>query len=361
MAGLDGMEAVNGSVLTAALEDAAPFLGDAERLGQLAARDGFLFIRGLAPEELVLALRARVLDFASAIGWLDPDALVSEARALAGKRIGYYQDPEWVSLQAHVQTCAEMWALGDCVAIHRVLHAVAGRSSYLCLSTANTCRVFSPHPDMATQPHQDANYVRMIGDFWTVWVPLGHCPLELGPLALLAGSHRGGLQEHAGEGIVDGGVVVPGDAVWSADDLRCGDAILFQPYTLHRSLPNRSGDRLRLSVDFRYGFWESDGPLDWRASALGTLKGDPLTDLRAADPMCSTETNLGPRDFDDGVGDNGENERRNHGMGRPQHVRQSQEPRAGANYCCDDGRHECRSHTFIEYAEREPVVPIRIY
>jgi hypothetical protein len=60
-------------------------------------------------------------------------------------------------LQVHVQTCPEMWALGDSVAIHRALHLVESRSSYLCLSTANTCRVFSPHPDMATQPHQDAN------------------------------------------------------------------------------------------------------------------------------------------------------------------------------------------------------------
>ena len=264
MAGLDGMEAV----ITTALEDAAPLLGDAERLRELAARDGFLFVRRLVPEELVLALRGRVLRFAREIGWLDSDALAGEARALAGKRVGYYQDPDWVSLQVQVQSCAEMWALGDCVPIHRTLHAVAGRSSYLCLSTANTCRVFSPHPDMATQPHQDAHYVRMMGDFWTVWLPLGDCPRELGPLAVLAGSHRGGLREHAGQGIVDGGVVVPDDTVWSTSDFCSGDAILFHPHTLHRSLPNRSGDRLRLSADFRYGFWEEAGPVDWRAAAL---------------------------------------------------------------------------------------------
>lgn len=252
--------------MTASLQDLAPFLGTPERLREMASRDGFLFFRGLLPEDRVLALRQRVLDYASQIGWLDPDAPVQEARAYPGKRVGYYQDPDWVNLQVEVQSCSEIWAVGDCVAIHRALNAVEGRSSYLCLSTANTCRVFSPHPEMATQPHQDGHYVRMMGDFWTVWIPLGDCPRELGPLAVLPGSHHGGLREHAGEGIVDGGVVVPDDVVWSTTDFRCGDAIMFRPHTLHCSLPNQTGDRLRLSADFRYGFWDEAGSVDWRAT-----------------------------------------------------------------------------------------------
>ncbi len=265
--GVDRVEAVSGRRVRE-FEDAAPHRGNPEQLRELAERDGFLFVRGLVPEDLVKALRSRVLNYASHIGWLDPHAPVEDARAAPAKRVGYYQDPDWVNLQIHVQTNSEVWAVGDCVAIHRVLHAVEGRSSYLNLSTANSCRVFSPHPDMATQPHQDAHYVRMIGEFWTVWIPLGDCPRELGPLALLAGSHRGGLREHLGQGIVDGGVAVAAEAMWSTTDFRCGDAILFRPHTLHCSLPNQSGDRLRLSADFRYGFWDEASSVDWRASAI---------------------------------------------------------------------------------------------
>jgi len=121
---------------------------------------------------------------------------------------------------------------------------------------------------MATQPHQDGHYVRMIADFWTAWVPLGDCPRPLGPLALLAGSHHGGLREHSGEGIVVGGVTVPDDAVWSTIDFRSGDVVLFRPHTVHCSLPNQSGDRLRLSADFRYGFWSEAEPADWRAASI---------------------------------------------------------------------------------------------
>ncbi|MEZ5352961.1 MAG: phytanoyl-CoA dioxygenase family protein [Bryobacteraceae bacterium] len=251
-------------MITVPLEDASPLLADPPRLRAIADRDGFLYLRQLLPPDAVLALRAAAVEFAAATGWLDPAAPDIEARALPGKRIGYYQDPEWVNLQIHVQNRSEMWTLGDHIAIHRALHAVEGRSSYLYLSTANTCRVFSPHPDMATQPHQDAHYVRLMEGFWTVWIPLGDCPRELGPLALSAGSHRSGLRDHTGLGIVDGGVVLPENTVWSTGDLRCGDAILFRPLTLHRSLPNESGTHLRLSADFRYGFWDDSSEIDWR-------------------------------------------------------------------------------------------------
>jgi hypothetical protein len=261
-----------GRMKTRPFEDSSLLIENPEQLRERAARDGFLFFRGLVLDEQVLSLRRVVLDYASQAGWLDSDAPMDEAHAAPGKRIGYYQDPEWVDLQVHVQNGPEMWALGEALVIHRVLNTVENRSSYLCLSTANTCRVFSPHPDMATQPHQDAYYVRTIGEFWTVWIPLGDCPLELGPLALLAGSHHGGLREHSGQGIVDGGVTVPDDAVWSTTDFQCGDVVLFTPLALHCSLPNRSGNQLRLSADFRYGFWTETTAVDWRRDRDSTLR-----------------------------------------------------------------------------------------
>jgi ectoine hydroxylase-related dioxygenase (phytanoyl-CoA dioxygenase family) len=268
VARLDRVEKLD-PIATRPFEDSMPLIGDPAQLRDRADNDGFLFFRGLLPDDLVLAMRRAVLDFATKAAWLDSTARVEEGRALPGKRIGYYEDPDWVNLQVHVQNGTEMWALGDAEAIHRVLNRVENRSSYLCLSTANTCRVFSPHPDMATQPHQDAHYVRTMGSFWTVWIPLGDCPRRLGPLALLAGSHHGGLREHGGVGIVDGGVAVPDDTVWSTTDFLCGDAVLFRSHTLHRSLPNRSGDQLRLSADFRYGFWDEPTAADWRADSFG--------------------------------------------------------------------------------------------
>jgi Phytanoyl-CoA dioxygenase (PhyH) len=264
--GVDRLEAVN--LVTAPLHDASSSLGQPERLREIAERDGFVYFRELVPADLVLSLRQTVLEFAAGIGWLEPGTSPAEARAMPGKRVGYYEDPDWVNLQVHVQMRSEMWNLGDCSHIHRALRALDGRSTYLYLSTANTCRIFSPHADMATQPHQDAHYFRVIGHFWTAWIPLGDCPRELGPLALLPASHVDGLRSHTGLGIVDGGVAVSEQAVWLTTDFRCGDVVLFRSHTLHRSLPNQSGSLLRLSADFRYGFWDETATVDWRASSL---------------------------------------------------------------------------------------------
>jgi hypothetical protein len=231
----------------------------ASELLAMARRDGYLFFRGLLPEEIVLPLRRRALEFAASAGWLEPSAPVEEARARAGKVVGCYDDPDWVNLQVHVQTSGLMRALGACEALHTAVRAADERGSSLRLSAANTVRVVSPHPEMATRPHQDAHYIRQLGGFWTAWVPLGDCPRQLGGLAVLPGSHRAGLYEH---GPGESGVQVAEEPVWSATGYLCGDVLLFESHTLHRALPNLSGDRLRISADFRYNF--PDGPASQR-------------------------------------------------------------------------------------------------
>jgi hypothetical protein len=127
---------------TRPLEDSTPLIENPTQLRRQADRDGFVFFRGLVPDHLVLTLRRKILDYASLVGWLDPDDEAREGHAAPGKRIGYYQDPEWVNLQVHVQNGSEIWALGEAATIQCALRAVESRSSCLCLSTANTCRVF---------------------------------------------------------------------------------------------------------------------------------------------------------------------------------------------------------------------------
>src|SRR5579872_5512740 len=106
VAGVDGMEGLDGKRIHP-LEDSLPLIGNPAQLREQASRDGFLFFRGLVSDDLVLALRRTVLEYANLVGWLDPDACRSEGRAEPGKRIGYYQDPDWVNLQVHVQNREE--------------------------------------------------------------------------------------------------------------------------------------------------------------------------------------------------------------------------------------------------------------
>jgi hypothetical protein len=222
-----------------------------------ALQDGFLHLRGAFPPDRVRALRNLVLDHARLLCWLDPSAPPEEGRGQPGRRIGNREEPDWLALQQKAQTSAELWDLGEAPGIHRALEAAFGRPSFLYLGL-NSCRVVFPHPDFVTQPHQDAHYVRTGNFFVTVWVPLGDCPLELGPLAVLPGSHRRGLLPHHGSGIYDGGCDVEEGTVWRTTGFAIGDAVVLMPTTIHRSVPNRSGDRLRLSVDLRYGFRSAD-------------------------------------------------------------------------------------------------------
>jgi ectoine hydroxylase-related dioxygenase (phytanoyl-CoA dioxygenase family) len=255
---MDGMEVLNGA-LVQPLEDATPFAADPVALQAAIERDGYLFVRGLVPPERVVGLRRLTLEHAQRMSWLDPDAPVAQARVRRGVRVGDYQAADWMALQARAQTSEELWDVGDAPAVHRVLTSAFGRPSFLFLGM-NTCRVVSPHPELASRPHQDAHYVRMAGEFATVWVPLGDCPLSLGPLAVWPGSHRRGLRPHHGVGIVDGGVDLDSEAeaVWHTGHFALGDALVLTRHVIHRALPNSSEHTLRLSVDLRYGFRSPD-------------------------------------------------------------------------------------------------------
>ena len=255
---MDSLEVLTGRPLQP-LEDATALLNDPSALQTAVERDGYLFVRGLVPVDCVARLRRLTLEHAHAVSWLDPTAPIEQARARSGVRVGDYQAADWMALQVRAQTSAELWDVGDAPAVHRLLTTTFSRPSFLFLGM-NTCRVVSPHPELTARPHQDAHYVRTLGDFVTVWVPLGDCPTRLGPLAIWPGSHRRGLRTHYGVGIVDGGVVdIDEDAVWHSADFASGDALVLTRHVIHRSLPNSSDHTLRLSVDLRYGFKSADG------------------------------------------------------------------------------------------------------
>jgi len=250
------MEVLNGPPVQP-LEDATALLDDPTALQAAIERDGYLFVRSLVPRDCVARLRRLVLEHAQSVSWLDPNAPIEQARGRRGVRVGDYQAADWLALQASAQTSEELWDVGDAPAVHRVLTMTFDRPSFLYLGM-NTCRVVSPHPELAARPHQDAHYVRTLGDFVTVWVPLGDCPTELGPLAVWPGSHRRGLRPHHGVGIVDGGVDLDEQPLWHTADFAIGDALVLTQHVIHCSLPNSSDQTLRLSVDLRYGFRSAD-------------------------------------------------------------------------------------------------------
>jgi ectoine hydroxylase-related dioxygenase (phytanoyl-CoA dioxygenase family) len=98
--------------------------------------------------------------------------------------------------------------------------------------------------------HQDHTAVAGDAESFTAWIALHDCPLEQGPLRVLDGSHRFGLQPTAGQtGYIPQGTERGGD--WAEGEIRAGDLLLFHSLTVHEAMPNRS-DRLRISLDCRF-------------------------------------------------------------------------------------------------------------
>jgi ectoine hydroxylase-related dioxygenase (phytanoyl-CoA dioxygenase family) len=129
-------------------------------------------------------------------------------------------------------------------------------------------RVLLRSPSFApTPPHQDYVYIQGTHEFWTLWFPLGDCPIELGGLSILRGSHREPVLDVVAADGAGGkeSILCGNDYEWVQDDYSCGDVITFPSHTVHKGLPNRLGERVRLSCDLRYQ--PADEPIEEKSLA----------------------------------------------------------------------------------------------
>ncbi|MFA7343581.1 MAG: phytanoyl-CoA dioxygenase family protein [Terrimicrobiaceae bacterium] len=240
--------------------DSTSLLGSPERLRARADEEGFLFFKQLLPKELLLELRRQVLGIVARHGWLrpgtdvmdgiaDPDAIAaSDARDESLKYIGVTRDAYreiqglelFHTIPHHPRLIALYEALFEAPVLPHPRHIA---------------RVLLPAPSSApTPPHQDYIYIQGTHRFWTLWFPLGDCPIELGGLSVLRGSHREEVLDVTGAAGAGGkeAILCGKDYSWVQDDYECGDVLTFPSHMVHKGLPNRKRERVRLSLDLRY-------------------------------------------------------------------------------------------------------------
>ena len=230
--------------------DSTPERNDVPALRRRMSEDGYLFLSGLLPADAVGALRERILELCRAQGWADAEGNPQGAARLEGQ--------------------AAWWEVYDPLQKSRVFHALAHRAELMgvmerlfgeaaLVHPRNIARITFPDAAFFTTPaHQDFPLIQGTPETYTAWMPLVDCPMKLGGLAMLAGSHRFGmLPMRPAQG--PGGLEADTEPLrreqglaWHAQDLRAGDVLIFHSHTVHRALPNVSGNRLRLSADFRY-------------------------------------------------------------------------------------------------------------
>jgi hypothetical protein len=235
------------------LVDSSSLVWRPSALVERAENDGYLFLPRLLPADRVNALREVALEAAHELGWLDPAAPRSAAVTIPDLALAPDR-PEVHTFLGRVMGHPLFAELRAEPALQSVVESLLpGPRAEL---VGDMCRVVSGNAlEHTTAAHQDRHYVKGDGWLWIAWLPLGDCPLSLGPLAVLPGSHRQGLLTHRARDRAHEErrtVDVSADAVWHASDLASGDVVFFSGLTVHRALPHVGGGRLRFSVDYRF-------------------------------------------------------------------------------------------------------------
>ncbi len=222
-----------------------PFDGEADPSGA-----GYVYLPGLLPPAALDPVRAAVRRYAETAGWVIPEpGNPPRFRAAPGARIGCaWTDPLWIGLQRAVFDSPEFAALAAAPPLMEALRRILGEPAIPAL--ANFCWLRLPgEPAQTTAPHQDSFYLPHSPGLWTAWIPVVEIPMDLGPLALVPGSHRQGRRPHRH---AFSGVEVGDEEAWATGAFAPGDVVLFGAHTIHCAWSNMTPDLVRAAFDIRY-------------------------------------------------------------------------------------------------------------
>ncbi len=231
--------------------DSTDIKNDEEGLRRRAARDGYLFIRDFVDKGAVLEARQDIAGVLQDVGWIDAgtdplEALTSHPPHVSG-------EPEFSPVYDKVQRLESFHTLAHDATILRVIGHLLGDD--VLLQPSNIARfIFPTNLEQTTPAHQDFVHIQGTPDVWTAWLPLGDCPHRMGGLSVLTGSHKHGILP-VSRSLGAGGLRAHFEKIggeWVSSPFETGDILFFHSHTVHQGLPNLSGNRIRLSVDYRY-------------------------------------------------------------------------------------------------------------
>ena len=272
-------------------ETANELLSSHEKLTAQMDRDGYLFVRDLIDRQIVGRLRNDIRSLLIEHGYVEDNPQFDvkwSGKMPDGDEIGMC-----APLQRRISDMRSMHALIQAEPLMQFLATLFDGEVFswvenfdrirIQFQDVDTNRIGGQQVAYATPAHQDGYHFPV--PFVSVWIPLMDIDLAVGGLALRAGSHTEGLQQHWWKGpeylgIADtvkqaeafaqqGGVAVAVDVeadarpkTWLRSDYRIGDAMIFHPRLVHRGVGNTS-QQLRLSADLRYS--RQGDPLVWQA------------------------------------------------------------------------------------------------
>jgi len=228
-------------------------IADPDELRRRIDVEGYLFFRALQDPDKLLALRREILGVCREGAWLREGSELSAGIADPSRRCTE-GDLEYATVYHQIYKLESFHRAGHWPEVLAMMETVIGGP--VLPHPQKIARLWFPQYTEHTTPiHQD--FVHFQGAFktYTCWAPVGDCPRELGGLAVLPGSHRiNAVRDHhfslgAGSLAIDTGQL---EGQWVTTDYAIGDSLIFHSLTVHQALPNRTADRLRISLDNRY-------------------------------------------------------------------------------------------------------------
>lgn len=217
---------------------------------ELASR-GYALIRGLLPHADIKNVLGEVTKILFDAGWLlpgnDPLEHIANNTAACGD-----PDPSFKRTYREIFNLESFHALPHHPALKGVMSMLAGEQ--VLVHPKPIGRLIFPNCESLTvHAHQDYRFMSGDPECFTVWIPLHDCPIDVGPLQILEGSHRLGVINHDDENLhvpeIPAGAVTAGE--WVGGQINTGDVLIFHSLTVHAASPNRSR-QLRISMDCRF-------------------------------------------------------------------------------------------------------------
>jgi ectoine hydroxylase-related dioxygenase (phytanoyl-CoA dioxygenase family) len=212
---------------------------------------GYVLIRELLPRHAIQSVLADVTGILAPHSWLTPESNPLERIPRPGAAFGD-PDPVFKSVYQQVFNLESFHALPHQPALRNAMKMLVG--DRVLVHPKPIGRLIFPNCDrLVVHAHQDYEFMGGDPEFFTVWIPLHDCPVDMGPLRILEGSHRFGIQQHRRENLHV--PEIPIDAAagdnWVGGPVNAGDVLIFHSLTVHAASPNVS-DRMRISLDCRF-------------------------------------------------------------------------------------------------------------
>lgn len=212
---------------------------------------GYVLVRDVLPRDDINQALGDIAQTVAAAGWLLPgyDRLqrMADVQAACGD-----PDPAFKRTYQEVFNLEAFHALPHHPALEKVMKMLVGNR--LLIHPKPIGRLIFPNCERLTvHAHQDYRFMGGDPECFTAWIPLHDCPVEVGPLQIMEGSHLFGFQNHENESLhvpeIPAGSVVGGD--WVGGEINAGDVLIFHSLTVHAASPNLS-KQLRISIDCRF-------------------------------------------------------------------------------------------------------------